>query len=231
VLESFIHDRQTWETECGRGWQRPRQPRFGWEICALEVWDHGRESYRKWVRNRVLVQLHGLAKKLWGLNRSEDSMLCWCSEGQTDWAVLSSVPNWVSWLRRLKYDTWEPITNLPGSENIFFEFHSNWKENHKIKSAAAVQSVIDKRNTSHKKKSEHDKDGEGEGGQRSQLQKQRQTRSFYFTTQQKQWQDRINLPLNSNGWIYIFWWPHARGIKRLIQRSLSPNCVVLYQCY
>jgi hypothetical protein len=37
-----------------------------------------------------------------------------------------------------KYDTWEPITNLPGSENMIAEFNNKRKEDNKIKTAAAL---------------------------------------------------------------------------------------------
>jgi hypothetical protein len=40
--------------------------------------------------------------------------------------------------RDSKYDTWEPITNLPGSENMIAEFNNKSKEDNKIKTAAAL---------------------------------------------------------------------------------------------
>ena len=46
-----------------------------------------------------------------------------------------------------KDDTWEPITNLPGSEHMIAEFQRNWEEQYKIKASEQLQSVIDKRNT------------------------------------------------------------------------------------
>jgi hypothetical protein len=46
-----------------------------------------------------------------------------------------------------KDDTWEPITNLPGSEHMNVEFQRNWEEQYKIKTSEQLQSVIDKRNT------------------------------------------------------------------------------------
>jgi hypothetical protein len=55
----------------------------------------------------------------------------------------------IGW-RDSKYDTWEPITNLPGSENMIAEFNKKWEEDYKIKTVAALQSVIDKRNTVNK---------------------------------------------------------------------------------
>ena len=46
-----------------------------------------------------------------------------------------------------KDDTWEPITNLPGSEHMIAEFQRHWEEQYKIKTSEQLQSVIDKRNT------------------------------------------------------------------------------------
>ncbi len=46
-----------------------------------------------------------------------------------------------------KDDTWEPITNLPGSEHMIAEFQRNWEEQYKIKTSEQLQAVIDKRNT------------------------------------------------------------------------------------
>ena len=53
-----------------------------------------------------------------------------------------------------KDDTWEPITNLPGSEHMIAEFQRNWEEQYKIKTSEQLQSVIDKRNTLNQKKRE-----------------------------------------------------------------------------
>ena len=50
-----------------------------------------------------------------------------------------------------KDDTWEPITNLPGSEHMIAEFQRNWEEQYKIKTSEQLQSVIDKRNTLNEK--------------------------------------------------------------------------------
>jgi hypothetical protein len=50
-----------------------------------------------------------------------------------------------------KDDTWEPITNLPGSEHMIAEFQNHWQEEYKIKTSEQLQSVIDKRNTHHEK--------------------------------------------------------------------------------
>jgi hypothetical protein len=41
-------------------------------------------------------------------------------------------------------------TNLPGSENMIAEFNKKWEEDYKIKTVAALQSVIDERNTVNK---------------------------------------------------------------------------------
>ena len=32
-----------------------------------------------------------------------------------------------------KYDTWETITNLPGSENMITEFNKKWEQDYKIR--------------------------------------------------------------------------------------------------
>ena len=50
-----------------------------------------------------------------------------------------------------KDDTWELITNLPGSEHMIAEFQRNWDEQYKIKTSEQLQSVIDKRNTLNEK--------------------------------------------------------------------------------
>jgi hypothetical protein len=50
-----------------------------------------------------------------------------------------------------KDDTWEPITNLPGSEHMIAEFQKHWQEEYKIKTSEQLQSVIDKRNTRNEK--------------------------------------------------------------------------------
>jgi hypothetical protein len=50
-----------------------------------------------------------------------------------------------------KDDTWEPITNLPGSEHMIDEFQRNWEQQYKIKTSEQLQSVIDKRNTRNEK--------------------------------------------------------------------------------
>ena len=50
-----------------------------------------------------------------------------------------------------KDDTWEPITNLPGSEHMIAEFQRNWEEQYKIKTSKKLQSVFDKRNTRNEK--------------------------------------------------------------------------------
>ncbi len=52
-----------------------------------------------------------------------------------------------------KDDTWETITNLPGSEHMITEFQRNWEEQYKIKTSEQLQSVIDKRNTRNEKNS------------------------------------------------------------------------------
>ena len=46
-----------------------------------------------------------------------------------------------------KDDTWESITNLPGSEHMIDEFQKHWEVEYKIKTTEELQSVIDKRNT------------------------------------------------------------------------------------
>jgi hypothetical protein len=46
-----------------------------------------------------------------------------------------------------KDDTWEPITNLPGSEHKIVEFQKYCQEEYKIKTVEELQSVFDKRNT------------------------------------------------------------------------------------
>ena len=58
-----------------------------------------------------------------------------------------------------KGDTWDPITNLPGSEQMITEFQKDWEEEYKIKMVEELQSVVDKRNTRNKKnaKTEHDR--------------------------------------------------------------------------
>ena len=50
-----------------------------------------------------------------------------------------------------KDDTWEPITNLPGSEHLIAEFQRHWEEQYKIKTSEQLQSVIDTRNTRNEK--------------------------------------------------------------------------------
>ncbi len=50
-----------------------------------------------------------------------------------------------------KDDTWEPITNLPGSEHMIAVFQKSWEEEYKIKTSEQLQSVIDKRNTLNEK--------------------------------------------------------------------------------
>jgi hypothetical protein len=44
-----------------------------------------------------------------------------------------------------KDDTWEPITNLPGSEHMIAKFQRNWEEEYKIKTSGQLQSVLDNR--------------------------------------------------------------------------------------
>ena len=53
-----------------------------------------------------------------------------------------------------KDDTWESITNLPGSEHMIAEFQKHWQEEYKIKTSEQLQSVIDKRNTRNQKNSQ-----------------------------------------------------------------------------
>jgi hypothetical protein len=50
-----------------------------------------------------------------------------------------------------KDDTWEPITNLPGSEHMIAEYQRIWEEQYKIKTSEQLQSVIDQRNTRNEK--------------------------------------------------------------------------------
>jgi hypothetical protein len=57
-----------------------------------------------------------------------------------------------------KHDTWEPITNLPGSEHMIVEFQKHWHEEYKIKTSEQLQSVIDKRNTRHEKNAQTQRD-------------------------------------------------------------------------
>ena len=57
-----------------------------------------------------------------------------------------------------KDDTWEPITNLPGSEHMIAEFQNHWEEEYKIKTSEQLQSVIDKRNTRNKKNAQTQRD-------------------------------------------------------------------------
>ena len=38
-----------------------------------------------------------------------------------------------------KDDTWEPITNLPGSEHMIVEFQRHWEEQYKIKTSEQLQ--------------------------------------------------------------------------------------------
>ena len=42
-----------------------------------------------------------------------------------------------------KDDTWEAITNLPGSEHMIAEFQRNWEQQYKIKTSEQLQSVIE----------------------------------------------------------------------------------------
>ncbi len=105
-------------------------------------------------------------------------------------------------------DTWEPITNLPGSEHMIAEFQKRWQEEYKIKTVDQLQSVIDKRNTGNEKNTQtqrvrnttddmdetrtdgddddesgysEDDHAEDEDGTASHS-KRRQTHSSYFTT-------------------------------------------------
>jgi hypothetical protein len=57
-----------------------------------------------------------------------------------------------------KDDTWESITNLPGSEHMIAEFQKHWQEEYKIKTSKQLQSVIDKRNTRHEKNAQTQRD-------------------------------------------------------------------------
>jgi hypothetical protein len=57
-----------------------------------------------------------------------------------------------------KDDTWEPITNLPGSEHMIAEFQKHRQEEYKIKTSEQLQSVIDKRNTRHEKNTQTQRD-------------------------------------------------------------------------
>ena len=38
-----------------------------------------------------------------------------------------------------KDDTWEPITNLPGSEHMIAEFQKSWEEEYKIKTSEQLE--------------------------------------------------------------------------------------------
>ena len=91
--------------------KRPRQPRMlRWKICEREVSVH--EYYVGVVKDKRTGK-NGLEFRIgWRCDRRDypDS----------------------------KYDTWEPITNLPGSENMIAEFNNKWKEDYKIKTAAAL---------------------------------------------------------------------------------------------
>ena len=57
-----------------------------------------------------------------------------------------------------KGDTWEPITNLPGSEHTIAEFQNHWEEEYKFKTAEELQSVIDERNTRNEKNAKTQRD-------------------------------------------------------------------------
>ena len=59
-----------------------------------------------------------------------------------------------------KDDTWESITNLPGSEHMIAEFQNHWEEEYKInlKTSEQLQSVIDKRNTRNEKNTQTQRD-------------------------------------------------------------------------
>ncbi len=45
-----------------------------------------------------------------------------------------------------KDDTWEPITNLPGSEHMIAAFQKCWEQEYKIQTSEQLQSVIDTAN-------------------------------------------------------------------------------------
>ena len=107
-----------------------------------------------------------------------------------------------------KDDTWESITNLPGSEHMIAEFQNHWEVEYKIKTSEQLQSVIDKRNTHNEKNvqtkrdrntttdmdevradgDDDDKTGYSEDDHRededgaASHSKRRQAHSFYFTT-------------------------------------------------
>jgi hypothetical protein len=51
----------------------------------------------------------------------------------------------------VKADTWDPITYLPGSEQMITEFQKYCQEEYKIKTVEELQSVFDKRNTHNEK--------------------------------------------------------------------------------
>jgi hypothetical protein len=90
------------ERECSTGWSRQKgqgDPACGWEICEWEVSGHTKQQEPFW---EIL----------------SPRILCWCSEGQTDVEVWCWVPVGWSDFPNIKYDKWQPITNLPGSEHM-----------------------------------------------------------------------------------------------------------------
>ena len=108
-------------------------------------------------------------------------------------------------------DTWEPISNLTGSEHMICEFQKQHELDYAAKTAAVLKQVADRRKTMHEKNTsttldntaddiqearddngcddaEEEDDNEdeehGEGRAASGVQrKRRQERSFYFTTE------------------------------------------------
>ena len=88
-----------------------------------------------------------------------------------------------------KDDTWEPITNLPGSEHMIAEFQKSWEEEYKIKTSEQLQSLIDKRNTRNEKnaKTQRDRMRMGQGaGVMGQPHTPNGDRFAVFTSQQEQ---------------------------------------------
>ncbi len=115
--------KRTWGKECERGWK------------GQKVRTTSHDAGWKSVSEQSQVSHTHQQKPLRGLNKSASEILCGCSEGQTDWDEWSWVPHRVTWL------PW-PQKRYVGA---ICEFNKKWKENYKIKTAAALQALIDKR--------------------------------------------------------------------------------------
>ena len=116
-VKVLIDERQTWERECGRGWQRQKTKTVSDVSSGKSESEKSQPMVGKVSDKSHVTVVTRTSKKPFetSTDRSEDVILCLCSEGQTSWVDLEFL-RWCDYPDS-KYDTWEHI-HLPWHDLI-----------------------------------------------------------------------------------------------------------------